>query len=351
MPNIKKSEIFDYDLPREKIAQRPVYPYDSAKLLVCDRKDGKVVESVFSNFEDFVSSKDLLIFNNTKVIPARFLGEIETGARVEILLIKKISQNLWEAIGKPFKKFKKGTIVTINKNLKLKIEDFLSDTKFLLAFLEEDEGTIFENGIMPIPPYIRKGISDEKDRIDYQTNFAKILGSIAAPTASLHFTKELLEKIDKKGVKREFITLHVGTPSFLPLWKEESKEDDNMNISALPGEEFYIYSNDIIKKIADTKESGGKVIGVGTTVVRALESMALNKNGKDGEFFSTSLFISPGFEFKYIDTMVTNFHQPATSHILLVQAFMGRSLLKKSYDFALNNDFRFLSYGDGMIIF
>ncbi len=351
MSNIKKSEIFNYELPQEKIAQRPVYPYDSAKLLLCDKKNTTVTQSIFSNIVDFLSPKDLLVFNNTKVIPARFLGNIETGANVEVLLIKKIGNDSWEAIGKPFKKFKIGTIITVNKKLKLKIERFLNDTAFVVKFLEADEEIIFENGIMPIPPYIRKGISDEKDRVDYQTNFAKIAGSIAAPTASLHFTKELLKKIEEKGIEKEFITLHVGTPSFLPLWKSEDKEEDDMNISALPGEEFYIYSNKVIQKILNTKKNGGRVIGVGTTVVRALESMALNKEKNDGEFFSTSLFISPGFDFRFIDAIVTNFHQPATSHILLVQAFMEKRLIEKSYNFALKNDFRFLSYGDGMLIF
>ena len=354
MLSIKRQDIFSYNLPQDKIAQRPVYPYDSAKLLVCDKNTNIVKESAFSNISDYLSCNDLIIFNNTKVIPARFLGHIERegelGAKAEILLLKKINENLWEALGKPFKKFKAGTKIIVDENLSLKIEKILDNAKVIISFITYNEKSILEKGIMPIPPYIRKGISDKQDRVDYQTNFAKIDGSVAAPTASLHFTKELLEKIEKKGVKKEFITLHVGTPSFLPLWQNDDESNNDMNVSALPGEEFYIYSKNVIQKIKDTKETGGKVIAVGTTVIRALESMALNTDGVDGEFYSTSLFISPGFEFKFVDTMVTNFHQPATSHILLVQAFMGKDLLQKSYTFALENNFRFLSYGDGMIV-
>ncbi len=371
MLQIKRTDIFSYDLPKERIADRPKRPFHDAKLLVCGLASKKLSESKFFNITDFLSSKDMIVFNDTKVIPARFFGVIETGAKVECLLIKKINNNLWEALGKPFKKFKKGRLIKIDERVVFKIEEVLEDAKILISFKEYSEDEIWEKGIMPIPPYIRKGVSDSQDKVDYQTVFAKIAGSVAAPTASLHFTKELLEKIDEKGIRKEFITLHVGTPSFLPLWKDndnnsddenenknknkdesnnESNTKSDMNVSALPGEEFYIYSKDVIEKIDKVRKNGGKVVAVGTTVIRALESMALEKNAVDGEFFSTSLFIAPGFKFQNVDVMVTNFHQPATSHILLVQAFMGKDFLSSAYNYALNNNFRFLSYGDGMIV-
>lgn len=322
---------YSYNLPQSRIAQRPVYPYDSAKLLVLN--EGEILESTFADIAKFLSEKDLLVFNNTAVMPARLFAKLETGGQAEVLLVREVSENIWECLAKPRKKLKIGKRIIFTNELSGEVVE--NKEELLIQFLGTYQD-IITAGSMPIPPYIRGGVSDEKDKKDYQTFFAEKTGSIAAPTASLHFTPELFKKLEDEGVKKTYLTLHVGTHSFLPLFNNEEGQLRE------PGKENYEISEDVWKIILDHKKTGGRVIAVGTTVVRALESGYGNTE--------TKLFIQPGYKFKVIDGMITNFHQPETSHLLLVEAFTGREKLKESYEYALNNNFRFLSYGDGMLI-
>lgn len=335
---------FTYNLPAEKIAQRPVYPYDSAKLLLADTKNQNIKEDSFLNFADYLNSGDLLIFNNSAVIPARIFAELETGAAVEILLLRRISSGQWLCLGKPMKKLIAGKKIKINKDLSAEVVERQGDYEALLKFSTNagpaGEQEIFAAGCMPIPPYIRQGQGDQKDIEDYQTFFALNQGSVAAPTASLHFTENLFKKISAKNVQIDFLTLHVGKASFTQVFSEA--EPDKL---VLPGSEEFTVSAELLASIKKTKANGGRVIAVGTTAVRALESSAEKLAGE------TSLFITPGYKFKVIDAMITNFHQPGTTHLLLVEAFMGGELLQQTYSYALQNDFRFLSYGDGMMIY
>lgn len=315
---------FHYDLPKDRIAQRPVYPYDKAKLLVVNRS-GELSEKVFYDLDQLLTAKDLLVFNNTKVILARLFGTFESGGEVEVMLQEKLTHDRWKVFGYPMKKFKKNSVIIFSSKLSGVIEERPDLKTAIIRFIGNDE-----IGTMPIPPYIRDGKGDDQDLKDYQTIFAKEEGSIAAPTASLHFTKELLEKLRNKGVRFAFITLHVGTSSIFPV------EDK-------PGSERFSISKDTIERVENTKKRGGRVIAVGTTTCRALESYGI----KEGE---TDLFITPGYKFKYVDSLITNFHQPQTTHLLLVEALIGSKLLEESYKYALENEFRFLSYGDCMII-
>lgn len=315
---------FHYDLSEDRIAQRPVYPYDRAKLLVVNRS-GELIEKVFYELDQLLTPKDLLVFNDTKVIKARYFGALESGAEVEIVLEKKLSDDKWIVFGSPMKKLKTGTIIIFSALMSAVVEEKNDSRTAVIRFIGKDEV-----GTMPIPPYIRNGRGDELDLKDYQSIFAKEEGSIAAPTASLHFTEDLLNRLKNKGVEFAFLTLHVGTSSIFPV------EDK-------PGSERFSISDETIDLVEKTKNNGGRVIAVGTTTCRALESYG-------SKVSETDLFIIPGYKFKYVDSLITNFHQPGTTHLLLVEALIGSKLLEKSYKYALDNEFRFLSYGDGMII-
>lgn len=345
-------EAFLYELPGDRIAQRPIEPPDAARLLVCSRMGaGQISDSDFSSLPDFLKSGDLLVFNDTKVIPARLFGNLKTGAAVEILLLEKIGETAerWIASGKPLKKLKPGTQVHFGAELFLETAAQRSAREIEVIF-KADSGRgikelLNEVGTMPIPPYIRKGRGDSRDRSDYQTIFSKTEGSVAAPTASLHFTDGLISKLRASGVGIDFATLHVGSPSFLAVI-EESEEGERL-LSA-PGFETYFYNAQLLDRIAETRRAGGRVFAVGTTVVRALESMA--RAAPSAEPLKTDIFIHPGFEFRAVDGIITNFHLPGSSHLLLVEAFLGRARLSEAYEHALRSGFRFLSYGDGMII-
>ena len=341
-------KIFSYDLAEARIAQRPVHPYDAAKLLVARRSSGAIEESVFARLGDFLAPGDLLILNDTKVIPARFIGANErSGGTVEALILSEKAPQLWESIGKPLKRFKEGRVFRFGAALRARVEKKLSDERVLLRFFAESgdvPALMREAGGMPIPPYIRGGRGDETDRADYQTMFARYDGSVAAPTAGLHFTPRLIEDLRARGIGVEFVTLHVGAASFLPLWHDRDSE------LRRPGAEAYRFSARVLERIAAARRGGGRVAAVGTTVVRALESMTRETGRTDGEFLTTELFITPGHEFEAVDCLITNFHQPRTTHLMLVQAFMGIGLLERSYRYALAHEFRFLSYGDGMLV-
>ncbi len=339
---------FAYLLPSERIAQRPVYPYDHAKLLLVNRSSGSLSDSSFSSLTDLLRNDDLLVFNNSKVVPARLFGNFEMGGgQLELLLLKKISTtNRWLAMGKPLKKFKAGVVLEFEEGLRAKVLERSGDYEVLLEFFALKPGAdleqlIRESACMPIPPYIRAGQGDAQDRSDYQTCFAQVEGSIAAPTASLHFTPELLQQIKSHGCQLEFVTLHVGQASFLPL----QTDAQSGQVRPPPAEEF-VPSPELAGKIIDARNRNRRIVAVGTTVVRALESMAL------GELSAgrADLFIKPGYKFKWVDAIITNFHQPGSTHLMLVEAFLGFELLEKTYHYALKKDYRFLSYGDGMII-
>ena len=343
---------FSYELPADRIAQRPIEPPDTAKLLCVDRCSGQISESVFANLHTLLRPDDILVFNNTRVIPARLLGNLaDSGGVVELLLIHRLVNDKWRCMGKPLKKLNNGTQINFGAELVATVEERVSDREVIVEFrsLGNKSASLLLQalGSMPIPPYIRAGKSDEQDVIDYQTMFAEVEGAIAAPTASLHFTPELINRLLAMGCALEFITLHVGPASFLTLWDE----DKNSSSLVPPPAESCIFTSDVIDRLLAARSVGRRVIAVGTTVVRALESMLkARENGSEAQFSQADVFITPGYKFGLIDGLITNFHQPRTTHLLLVEALMGEELLKRSYDQALSSNFRFLSYGDGMLI-
>lgn len=344
---------FCYELPAERIAQRPVEPYDQAKMLVVQRSHARLEESRFGSIASYLKPADVLVFNNTKVLPARLFGCFaEGGGEVEILLLECRSESAWVCLGRPLKRFKEGRILEFANGLRAQVSERISSHHVLLDFSAPRGRSLKEEmrkaGVMPIPPYIRRGLGDAKDLHDYQTFFAQHEGSVAAPTASLHFTPELVDKIRALGCAIEFVTLHLGTASFLPLWNEGEESE---KAPAHPAEERGFFDADLIGRLQAARARGGRVVAVGTSVVRILETIARSDCSAPGvRDLKCDLFIEPGFEFRLVDCLVTNFHQPRTTHLLLVQAFMGKNLLDASYAYALQHDFRFLSYGDGMLV-
>lgn len=338
---------YTYILPEERIAQRPVHPPESAKMLVVDRNSGDVSHSRFASIAEYLRPTDHLIFNDTKVIPARLFGTLNdgNGHPVQIVLLRQIGTDEWSAIGYPMRRIRVATQVCFSSELVAEVLPSPTEDRLRLRFIPSGSRGSFEliqeQGTMPIPPYIRDGRGDAQDRVDYQSIFAQYTGSVAAPTASLHFSEHLMSSIRSSvGCQIDTLTLHVGAASFQPIMVN--------GVLRPPGEEHFHVPAEIMGKITETKARGGRVIAVGTTVVRALESAARGiQGGVEGE---TSLFIQPGFEFKGVDALVTNFHQPSTTHLLLVEALIGRELLDRAYQTALATEYRFLSYGDGMLI-
>jgi S-adenosylmethionine:tRNA ribosyltransferase-isomerase len=350
MTSLKAEDLFSYNLPVERIAQRPVKPYDAAKLLLVDRKSAEISEHRFSDLPKILTKSDFLVFNNTKVFPARLFGATkDTGARIEILLVAKEGSGIWRCLAQPMKKAKPGIVINLEAGVSAEVIERISEREVLLRFfnsssLEVQDEVIYQAAVMPIPPYIREGHADTEDIIDYQSQFAKITGSIAAPTASLHFTEELINSLDKVGVERDYITLHLGTASFRALYGNDANE------VTPPAAEEIIFDKNLYSRIDQAKSSGKRVIAVGTSMVRALESVAHWQEQNEESYDSTDLFIKPGHKFLAVDAIITNFHQPRSTHLCLVEAFLGRELLAKAYRYALDNDFRFLSYGDGMLV-
>jgi len=335
---------FDYKLDDSMIAQRPADPAESANLMFIDKSSNSIKTDTFFNINSFLTSDDVLVFNNTAVKPSRLIGKLQTGAAVEFLIVKNQENNKFLCLAKPLRKLKENTRVVFSKNLEAVVLKRTEDNYLLVEMFLNDSSSlglsqeIKKTALMPIPPYIRKGIADNKDITDYQPMFAKYEGSIASPTASLHFTENLIKEIKTKIFDIKHLTLHLGVSSFKPIFDE----DNNLNV---PSSEEVICSKELINQLLEYKKQNKNIIAVGTTVVRALESAARGVNSG-----ATDLFIKPGFDFKVVDGLITNFHQPKTTHMLLVQALMGRELLKESYDLAIKNQFKFLSYGDGMLI-
>lgn len=335
---------FKYELPEKLIAQTPIQKRDESRLMVLDRNKKTVEHKIFKDIIEYLKPGDVLVRNNTKVIPARIYGKKETGANVEFLLLKNIEGDIWESIVRPGNKLHIGTKVIFGDGiLKAEILDILPGGTRKVKF--EYEGIFNEIldqiGLMPLPPYIHEELK-EKDR--YQTVYAKYQGSAAAPTAGLHFTDELLKKLEEKGVIIANVTLHVGIGTFRPV-KEETVEAHKMH-----SEHFYIKQEDV-DKINKAKEEGRRVIGVGTTSCRVLESIADESTGKVKQIESdTKIFIYPGYKFKCIDGLITNFHLPESTLLMLVSALAGRDFIMEAYREAVEQKYRFFSFGDAMFI-
>ena len=339
-----KLEEFDYNLPEELIAQVPIAKRDESRLMVLHRESKKVEHKTFKDIIDYLRPGDCLVRNNTKVIPARLYGKKETGANVEFVLLNQIEGDIWESIVRPGNKLKPGTKVEFGDGLlKATILDIMDGGTRKVEF--EYEGIfneiLDEIGLMPLPPYIHESLK-EKDR--YQTVYAKYDGSAAAPTAGLHFTPELLKKIEEKGVKIANVTLHVGIGTFRPV-KEENIEEHKMHT-----EHFYIKQEDV-EKINETKKAGGRVIAVGTTSCRVLETIASEETGLvEATEGDTGIYIYPGYKFKCIDGLITNFHLPKSTLLMLVSALAGREFVLDAYNEAVKEKYRFFSFGDAMLI-
>ena len=340
---MKVSE-FNYELPEELIAQVPIQNRDESRLMVLDKNEKTIEDKVFKDILDYLQPGDCLVRNNTKVIPARLYGiKEETNVNVEFLLLKRIEGDTWEVMVHPGRRLKPGTKVVFgNGILKAEILEILDGGNRKVRF--DYEGIFNEIldqiGLMPLPPYIHESLK-QKDR--YQTVYAKYDGSAAAPTAGLHFTDELLEKIKEKGVEIANVTLHVGIGTFRPVKVENIEEHD------MHSEHYYIKQEDV-EKINKTKANGGRIIAVGTTSCRVLESVA-DENGKlnvaEGD---TKIFIYPGYKFKCIDALITNFHLPESTLIMLVSALAGKEYTMQAYKHAVEEKYRFFSFGDAMFI-
>ena len=339
-----KLEEFDYNLPEELIAQVPIQKRDESRLMVVDREKRTIEDKVFKDIIDYLEPGDCLVRNNTKVIPARLYGKKDTGANVEFVLLKQIEGDIWESIVRPGNKLKPGSKVIFGDGLlKAEILDVLEDGTRKVKF--EYDGIFNEIldkiGLMPLPPYIHESLK-ENDR--YQTVYAKYEGSAAAPTAGLHFTPELLKKIEEKGIKIANVTLHVGIGTFRPV-KEENIEEHKMHT-----EHFYIKQEDV-DKINETKKKGKKVIAVGTTSCRVLETIADENTGFVKQIEAdTGIYIYPGYKFKCIDGLITNFHLPKSTLLMLVSALADREFILEAYNKAVEEKYRFFSFGDAMFI-
>lgn len=339
---------FDYHLPQELIAQKPADRRDGSRLMAVHRDSGKVEHRHFYDILEYLNSGDCLVLNNSKVLPARLFGEKEqTGAKVEFLLIKRIEGDVWETMVRPGKRLKPGDTVAFSPSFKAEIVDYGQDGTRLARF--RYEGIFMERleelGKMPLPPYIERA-SDEEDSERYQTVYCKEEGSVAAPTAGLHFTEELLEQAEKKGVQIAYVTLHVGIGTFRPV-KCENIEDHQMHF------EEYEVTRETADRINRVKRAGGRIISVGTTSTRTLESAAVLKDGRyevRAGSGSTGIFIYPGYEFKMIDSLITNFHLPKSTLLMLISAFYDREKILEIYDIAVQEKYRFFSYGDAMLL-
>lgn len=339
-----KTSDFYYDLPKELIAQDPLEDRSSSRLLHLSMKDGSMEHRHFTDILDYLNEGDCLVINDTRVIPARLYGhKEETGALIEILLLKRHENDIWECLVKPGKKARPGAKITFGDGiLKGEIIDIVDEGNRLIQFHYDGifEEILDQLGEMPLPPYITHKL---KDKNRYQTVYAKNDGSAAAPTAGLHFTKELLEQVKAEGVKIAHVTLHVGLGTFRPV-KVDDVEQHHMH------SEFYMVEEDQAKLINDTKKAGGRVISVGTTSCRTLESAT----GEDGILRAgsgwTEIFIYPGYRFKMIDGLITNFHLPESTLMMLVSALAGKENIMAAYEEAVRQKYRFFSFGDAMLI-
>ena len=349
-----KVDEFDYNLPKEKIAQRPAQKRDSSKLLVLKRKNSKINESLFKDLPNFLKPGDLIVVNDTRVKPYRLFGKKNTGGKIEFTLVGQTKDGLWECLIKG-KNPAPDMIVEMENDVFIKLKSTSEKTVrtsqhegaplWIVEITGDIENLIFEKGVPPLPPYIRRkpGLDPLEDHQRYQTIYAKEGKAAAAPTAGLHFTPELIEKLKQKNIELAKIRLDVSFGTFAPV-RSENVEDHKMH------PEYFALSNDDAAKINQTKINGGRIVAVGTTVVRTLEHLADKDGNVSAQTGQTSLYIFPGFRFKVVDVMITNFHMPKSTLLMLVSAFVGKDLLMDAYEYALQNEFRFLSYGDAMLV-
>jgi len=338
-----RTKDFYFDLPESQIAQIPLEQRDQSKLMYLDKKSGAIKHHIFSDVIDLLSPGDCLVLNNTRVLPARIFGVKDTGATVEFLLLKQVEKDAWECLVKPGRKAKVGAVFIFGEGLmSCEVIDITDEGSRIVKFSYEG---VFENvleqvGTMPLPPYITEELEDQER---YQTVFSKHNGSAAAPTAGLHFTDELMQKILDKGIKIAYVTLHVGLGTFRPV-----KVDDVLEHKM--HSEYYMVDDENAAIINETKASGGRVISVGTTSTRTLESV-MQKYGEVKECSGwTEIFIYPGYEFKIIDGLITNFHLPESTLIMLVSALSTKEYVLNAYEVAVNEKYRFFSFGDAMIL-
>jgi len=345
-----KTSEFDYNLPESYIAQTPAEPRDSSRLLVLHRQTGELEHRIFRDVTDFLRAGDLLVLNQTRVIPARIYARKETGGRVELLLLRRRDELTWEALvgGKGLRV---GKMVRVEDGPEVEITEMLEGSERLIKFSEPIEPYFPKVGNVPLPPYIHEKLDDPER---YQTVYAREPGSAAAPTAGLHFTPRLLEELEVKGVRIAYVTLHVGLDTFAPV-NEENPEEHKIH------SEWCELSPDTADLINQTRQAGGRVIAVGTTSVRTLESMSIENPKSEIEntdhsslvtafIGPTSLFILPGYQFKIVDAMITNFHLPKSTLLMLVSAFAGLEKILETYEVAIKEGYRFYSFGDAMLI-
>lgn len=336
-------DLFNFELPSRLIAQNPIKDRESSKLMIVNRKDDTLVHSNFKNIIDYLNEDDVLVLNNTRVIPARIYGVSQTGGKIEFLLVNNIEGKIWEVMCKPGKRANVGKVFYFgNNDLEARVIEILHDGNRIVEFIYE--GNIYDIldkiGNLPLPPYIKESLSDNER---YQTVYSTKKGSIAAPTAGLHFTSSLLADIERKGVKVVYVTLHVGLGTFMPV-KVDNIDDHKMH------SEYYEITDEVASVINQAKTNGGRVIAVGTTTVRVLETIA-SINGKlMGASGNTDIFIKPGYNFKIVDSLITNFHLPKSTLLILISTFYNRDKILDAYQEAILNDYRFFSFGDSMFI-
>lgn len=335
---------FYYDLPQELIAQDPLEDRAASRLMLLNKTDGSIKHEIFHNIIDYLNPGDCLVINDTKVIPARLYGvKKDTGAKIEVLLLTRKEDDKWEVLVKPGRKAKPGTVITFGDGLlECEVKDVIDDGNRVIQFSYEGifEEILDQLGQMPLPPYITHEL---KDKNRYQTVYAKNEGSAAAPTAGLHFTKELLGKIEEKGVTIAHVTLHVGLGTFRPVKVEEITKHHMHS-------EYYCIEQEEADKINRAKKNGGRIISVGTTSCRTLESAADENGFLKASSGWTDIFIYPGYQFKIIDCLITNFHLPESTLLMLVSALAGRESIMNAYEEALKEKYRFFSFGDAMFI-
>ena len=335
---------FDYTLPEELIAQTPLKDRDKSRLLVYDRKTKEIQHRIFSDIVEYIRPEDCLVLNNTRVLPARLLGKKSgTGGSVEMVLLKDLGDNQWEVLVNPGRRVKEGCIVEFGDGLlKARVIKRTEEGNRLVQFEYQGiwQEVLDKVGIMPLPPYIHATLED-KER--YQTVYSKINGSAAAPTAGLHFTKELLEKIAQKGTEIAYLTLHVGLGTFRPV-KEETVQDHKMHT------EYYAVDEETAEKINARRRAGGRIIAVGTTSCRVLETVTTSDGIVHAGEGETGIFIYPGYTFKAVDALITNFHLPKSTLLMLISAFAGREEVLRFYEEAIAEKYRFFSFGDACLL-
>jgi len=340
-----KTSDFDYQLPPELIAQTPIEPRDSSRLLVINRHSGAIEHRHFKDITDYLQAGDVLVFNDSRVLPARLKGrKVPSGGKVEILLLRRAGANQWEALVKPGKRVNVATEIEITDNsgasVLAEITGVGENGVKMVRF--SDEIQVLGLGEIPLPPYIRTPLSDPER---YQTVYARAIGSVAAPTAGLHFTPELMEKLNKKDIRCLFVTLHVGLDTFLPV-REDNPQEHRLH------KEYGVMSEDVARELSKAKADGRRIVAVGTTAVRVLEEAAQRSQAPDIQPFAdwVSMFILPGHDFHLVDAMITNFHLPRSTLLMLVTALAGQDLIKRAYEEAIAERYRFYSFGDAMLI-